>query len=64
MIYNTAYDFTQKQWSPGIVAFAMSIQEAIAAGAPVYNFLRGAEEYKDRLGAKDLQLLKIQLIPT
>jgi CelD/BcsL family acetyltransferase involved in cellulose biosynthesis len=64
MIYNTAYDFTQKQWSPGIVAFALSIQDAIAAGAPVYNFLRGAEEYKDRLGAKEHQLLKIQLIPT
>jgi CelD/BcsL family acetyltransferase involved in cellulose biosynthesis len=64
MIYNTAYDFAQRQWSPGIVSFAMSIQDAIAAGAPIYNFLRGAEDYKDRLGAKDLQLLKIQLIPT
>lgn len=64
MIYNTAYDFAQRQWSPGIVGFALSIQDAIASGAPVYNFLRGAEDYKDRLGATDLQLFKIQLIPT
>jgi CelD/BcsL family acetyltransferase involved in cellulose biosynthesis len=62
MIYNTSYEFAQRQWSPGVVSFALAIQDAIAAGAPVFNLLRGAEEYKTRLGAKDLDLFKIQLV--
>ena len=63
MIYNTSYDFSRKQWSPGIVSFSLALQDAIAAGAPIFNLLRGAEEYKKRLGAQDLELLKIQLLP-
>lgn len=64
MIYNTSYEFSQKQWSPGVVIFGLAIQEAIAAGAPVFNLLRGAEEYKKRLGATDLELFKVQLLPS
>jgi len=63
MIYNTCYDFAQRQWSPGIVSFSLALQDAISAGAPVFNLLRGAEEYKKRLGARDLELFKIQLLP-
>jgi hypothetical protein len=63
MIYNTAYSFAKKHLSPGIVCFSMAIQDAIAAGAPVFNLLRGAEEYKKRLGAKDLDLFRIELLP-
>jgi CelD/BcsL family acetyltransferase involved in cellulose biosynthesis len=61
MIYNTSYDFTQKQWSPGIVLFSLAIQDAITAGNPVFNLLRGGEEYKKRLGAIDLELFRITL---
>ena len=64
MIYNTSYDFAQKQWSPGIVSFSLAIQDAIAAGNPVFNLLRGGEEYKKRLGAKDLELIGITLQPS
>jgi CelD/BcsL family acetyltransferase involved in cellulose biosynthesis len=63
MIYNTTYDATRHQWSPGVVAFAMSIQEAIAAGAQTYNLLRGDEEYKHRLGAQISELYTIELRP-
>jgi CelD/BcsL family acetyltransferase involved in cellulose biosynthesis len=63
MIYNTSYEYSMRQWSPGAVAFGMAIQQAIAAGNPVFNFLRGAEEYKKRLGASDLELFKITLWP-
>ena len=63
MIYNTSYDFAKRQWSPGIVCFSLALQDAISAGAPVFNLLRGAEEYKKRLGARDLELFKIQLLP-
>jgi CelD/BcsL family acetyltransferase involved in cellulose biosynthesis len=63
MIYNTSYDFAQKQWSPGIVSFSLAIQDAITAGNPVFNLLRGGEEYKKRLGAKDLELFRVTLRP-
>ncbi len=63
MIYNTSYDFAQKQWSPGIVSFSLAIQDAIAAGNPVFNLLRGGEEYKKRLGAKDMELFRVTLQP-
>jgi len=64
MIYNTSYDFSKRQWSPGIVCFSLALQDAISAKAPVFNLLRGAEEYKKRLGAQDLELFKIQLLPS
>jgi CelD/BcsL family acetyltransferase involved in cellulose biosynthesis len=63
MIYNTSYDFAQRQWSPGILSFSLAMRDAITAGAPIFNLLRGAEEYKKRLGAQDLELFKIQLLP-
>jgi CelD/BcsL family acetyltransferase involved in cellulose biosynthesis len=63
MIYNTSYEFSLRNWSPGAVSFGLAIQQAIAAGHPVFNFLRGAEEYKKRLGATDLELVKITLWP-
>ncbi|HEX4056423.1 MAG TPA: GNAT family N-acetyltransferase [Tepidisphaeraceae bacterium] len=64
MIYNTSYDFSQKHWSPGIVSFSLSIQDAIAAGKPMFNLLRGGEGYKKRLGAKDLEMFRITLLPS
>jgi len=64
MIYNTSYEFAQRQWSPGIVSFSLAIRDAIAAGAPVFNLLRGAEQYKARLGAKDLDLFRVTLTPS
>lgn len=63
MIYNTSYEFSLRQWSPGAVAFGLAIQQAIAAGNPVFNFLRGGEEYKKRMGASELDLYKITLWP-
>jgi CelD/BcsL family acetyltransferase involved in cellulose biosynthesis len=63
MIYNTSYDYAQRQHSPGIVSFALGIQDAITAQAPVYNLLRGDEEYKERLGAQVMDLYTIQLMP-
>jgi CelD/BcsL family acetyltransferase involved in cellulose biosynthesis len=63
MIYNTSFDPAYHRWSPGIVAFALSIQDAIAAGAQTYNLLRGDEEYKHRLGAQIGELYTIELRP-
>ncbi|MDP9172314.1 MAG: GNAT family N-acetyltransferase [Planctomycetota bacterium] len=63
MIYNTSFEHAQRHLSPGAVAFGLAIQDAIAAGCPCFNFLRGAEAYKARFGAVDLNLIKVTIRP-
>jgi CelD/BcsL family acetyltransferase involved in cellulose biosynthesis len=41
------------RWSVGTVLFAYAIQHAIEEGAREFDFLRGEEEYKYRLGAQN-----------
>lgn len=62
LVYNSGYDPVQYgAYSPGIVLFAYSIQDAIAAGRRRYDFLRGNEEYKYRLGARDTLVMELHL---
>jgi len=62
MGYNAAFDASLSDWSPGSTSFAMAIRSAIESKSPKYNFLRGSEEFKTRLGCKSIDLLKISLI--
>lgn len=61
MLYNCGFDAGKKEWSPGVVAVAMAIRQAIASGASEYDMLRGREPYKYKLGATDRALYKITL---
>jgi CelD/BcsL family acetyltransferase involved in cellulose biosynthesis len=62
LVYNSGYDPVQYgAYSPGIVLFALSIQDAIAAQRARYDFLRGNEEYKYRLGARDTQVMELHI---
>jgi CelD/BcsL family acetyltransferase involved in cellulose biosynthesis len=61
MLYNTGFDPSLGQWSPGVVAIVLSIRAAIASGASVYDLLRGDEPYKYRLGAVNCPLWRITL---
>jgi CelD/BcsL family acetyltransferase involved in cellulose biosynthesis len=61
MLYNTGFDIARKEWSPGTVAVASGIREAIALHAPVFDMLRGTEPYKYRLGAVDRPLYRLTL---
>ena len=61
MLYNLGYDTSKKEWSPGVVAVAMSIRNAISQGASVFDLLRGREAYKYKLGAVDRPLFKLTL---
>ncbi|MBM3128964.1 MAG: GNAT family N-acetyltransferase [Chloroflexi bacterium] len=62
MVYNSGYDPVQYgAYSPGIVLFARSIQDAVAAQRRRYDFLRGNEEYKYRFGARDAQVMELQI---
>jgi len=62
MGYNCAYDAALRDWSPGSTSFAMAIRSAIEEKSSKYNFLRGAEDFKIRLGCNSIDLLKVSLI--
>jgi CelD/BcsL family acetyltransferase involved in cellulose biosynthesis len=61
LLYNSGYDPAQRQWSPGAVMFGLALKEAIENKAPVFDLLRGREEYKYRLGAVDDNLFRISI---
>lgn len=61
LVYNSGYNPALSNLSPGIALFALSIQEAIRDRKRAFDFLRGGEEYKYRLGAKDQPLFRVHL---
>jgi len=62
LVYNSGYDPVKYgSFSPGIVLFARSIQDAIAAKRRCFDFLRGDEEYKYRFGARDTQVMELHI---
>jgi CelD/BcsL family acetyltransferase involved in cellulose biosynthesis len=48
-----------QKWSVGTCLFARAIEHAIGEGAHEMDFLRGAEEYKYRLGAHDRKFVSL-----
>lgn len=60
-LYNSGYNPDQKYYSVGLLLKAHLIKTAIEAGKKKFDFLRGSERYKYELGAKDLQLYKIEI---
>ncbi len=62
LVYNSGYDPAKYgAFSPGIVLFAFSIQDAIAAKRRRFDFLRGNEAYKYRFGAHDARVYELHL---
>lgn len=60
LLYNSGLEPTKfAHLSPGIVLLTYSIENAIERGFKVYDFLRGNEEYKFRLGAKATEIHSI-----
>lgn len=61
MVYNSGHDHQQfGQLSPGIVLLAYNIQYAIESGYKFYDFLRGDESYKYRMGGRDTAVMNIR----
>ena len=61
MVYNSGHDHQgYSQLSPGIVLLAYNIQHAIKSGYKFYDFLRGDESYKYRMGGRDTTVLNIR----
>ncbi|HLT96218.1 MAG TPA: GNAT family N-acetyltransferase [Acidimicrobiia bacterium] len=61
-LYNSAFDPEHSEGSPGVVLLGSMIEQAIAEGMPRFDFLKGDEGYKFRLGARRRPLLVIEAV--
>lgn len=60
LLYNSGYDPERyRALSPGVLATAHCIEEAIQQKKKVFDFLRGSEEYKYRFGAQDTEVYRL-----
>lgn len=57
--YNSGFDPALGSLSVGIVNHALAIRRAISEGAVLFDFMRGDETYKYRLGAKDRLIYRL-----
>ncbi len=55
-LYNSAYDPDLRHVSPGVVILTELISTTIAEGGEVFDFLKGSEPYKFRMGARERPL--------
>lgn len=59
-LYNSAFDPTRGAVSPGIVLVTSLIEAAIISGRRRFDFLKGGEDYKSRLGARPRPLYVLE----
>lgn len=59
-LYNNGYDNQYRSLSVGLLSKIFAIQDSIRRGRDKYDFLKGTEAYKHRLGAKPVQLYRCQ----
>jgi CelD/BcsL family acetyltransferase involved in cellulose biosynthesis len=60
-LYNSGYDARYHDLSVGILSKVFSISAGIEAGCRQYDFLKGAEAYKKRIGGQEVQLLRYRI---
>ena len=60
-LYNSGYDDRFGSLGVGLLCKAFSIQDSILRGKKKYDFLKGAEAYKHRLGGKEVPLCRCQI---
>ena len=61
-LYNSAFDRSLGDLSPGIVLIDGLVARAVAAGRTRFDFLKGGEVYKRRLGAAERALYRIEAV--
>ena len=59
-LYNSAYDPDLRHASPGVVLLSELIRLAIGNGMVVFDFLKGDETYKFRMGARPRSLFLVE----
>ncbi len=57
-LYNNGYDKRFGSLSAGLLSKVLSIKESIQSGKKTYDFLKGTEVYKKRLGGRPIQLYR------
>jgi CelD/BcsL family acetyltransferase involved in cellulose biosynthesis len=60
-LYNNGYDNQYRSLSVGLLSKVFAIQDSIQRGKNKYDFLKGTEAYKHRLGGKPVQLYRCQV---
>jgi CelD/BcsL family acetyltransferase involved in cellulose biosynthesis len=60
-LYNNGYDNRYRSLSVGLLTKVFTIQDSIRRGKNKYDFLKGTEVYKRRLGGKPVQLYKCRV---
>ncbi|MGD8372672.1 MAG: GNAT family N-acetyltransferase, partial [Syntrophobacterales bacterium] len=60
-LYNNGYDGRFSSLSVGLLSKVISIKESIQRGRKHYDFLKGTEEYKHRLGGKPVPLYRCRV---
>jgi CelD/BcsL family acetyltransferase involved in cellulose biosynthesis len=60
-LYNSGYDADYSGLSVGLACKLLSIRDAIARGLGTYDFLKGNETYKRRLGGEPVALVRCRI---
>jgi CelD/BcsL family acetyltransferase involved in cellulose biosynthesis len=60
-LYNNGFDIRYRNLSVGTLCKAFSIQESIELGKKKYDFLKGAEVYKQRMGGSEVPLYRCRV---
>jgi len=60
-LYNSGFDPRFRALSVGLLCKVLSIKEAIKKGRQKYDFLKGAETYKYRLGGREVPLVSCRI---
>ncbi len=61
LLYNSGYDPEYARLSAGLALKAYCIEDAVAAGREVFDFLQGGESYKHDLGAVDAPIFRVRI---
>lgn len=60
-LYNSGYDPEYGYLSVGLLSKLLSIKDSIDKGRKVYDFLKGPEEYKYRLGGREIPIFSCRI---
>jgi CelD/BcsL family acetyltransferase involved in cellulose biosynthesis len=60
-LYNSGLNPDYRELSVGLICKILTLRHSILLGRAVYDFLKGSETYKHRLGAQQIPLLRCQV---
>ena len=60
-LYNSGYDDRYRSLSVGLLCKVLNIKDSIERGKRKYEFLKGDERYKSKLGGKNIHLYRYRV---